>query len=257
MSYPKYPRLAFALSLTGAPDEAKARLLEARDAALKAEGDLQVWAGVDSKTIEPEMITATLGRPAGAVDAVIEVSAPNATDPAVLVDVAGEVGRIVADVVNPEASDVLLGLSHSALAKGTSSHVLVITLCRDARVDPEMLVRWWEIHHSRYNMYSPLGRKVYQQVLSYELTNATEEFKRAAAESSGIRASRDIYESLYINDVPQFLQDLGESGFGEPNVLDEEGFISHEWRIGTPEEAAEARRTGRDTLYMSIIELLS
>lgn len=256
MSYPKYPRLAFALSLTVAPDDAKECLQAARGAALKSGDGLTAWVGVDNKIIEPEQITATLGRPAAAVDAVIEVSAPNATDPAALVDVAGAIGPLVADIVKPDASDVLLGMSHSARATGTSSHAMVITLCRDARVDPAMLVHWWEIHHSRYNMYSPLGRKVYQQILSYELTNATEDFSRAAASAAGLRASRDIYESLFINDVGLFLQDLGESGFGEPNILDEEGFISHEWRIGTPEEAAQARRTGRDTLYMSIIDVL-
>ena len=257
MSYPKFPRLAFALSLKTNGDDAKSCLRAARDAALRVAPGLTAWTGVNNDIIKPEHISDTLGRPAAAIDAAIEVSAPNGDDPAQLVDVAREVGRIIADIVRPDESDVILGLSYSALAKGTSSHANVLTLCRDRRVDPDFLVRWWEIHHSRFNMYSPLGRKVYQQILSYELTNGTDELSQAAASVAGLRATRDVYESSYINDVDQFLADVSESNFGEPNILDEDGFFAHEWRTGTPEEAAEARKTNRDTLYMAMVDILS
>jgi hypothetical protein len=252
--YPRCSRLAFTLALTAPADVARAGLARAAKAARGFAG-VTAWSGIANGLLEADSFGAGLGRPAAIIDAVVEISKDDADDPGPLLAVAIEAHNALIGLYDPARSDVIIGTAHSARS-GRSRTAMVMTLCRAVGIDGDFLVRWWETHHSKYNMTSPRGEKCFQQVASYELVNADHNLSRAAGAVLGMRASRDVYESLFINDVEQYFADVAEADFGADNLRDEAGFFSHTWKLGTEPGASVGMGGEKDILYTGLLDVL-
>lgn len=262
MGYPTVPRLACLVSVV--PERAgelEERLAAARDAATEARPGAKAWAGVlfEVELEDGPSEDMNAGRPIGEpFDGVVEVSLPAGDDPAGLMDAVTAIGRSLEGVIQPDLCEVALGTAYKAKVAPAdlAPYAMLLTFNRDRRVDSATFLYWWQNHHSRFNLRGPIGRPVGEKMVSYEMVGADESLTSAAATEAGFAKTSEYYESVLIEDPSDFIATSIATGIGEAAMYDEEGFISAEWRIGTPEEAAAALESGRDILRMSVVRLL-
>lgn len=255
--YPTLPRLAVVLSLSVSPDEARPLLAAACEAARTSTPDIEAWAGSARTFAAPDADNMFAGRPIGAkVDAVIEVTGTPGGGPEQLLEAARRIGETLSGFAIADESDVVLGTAYCAKS-GKSRAALVMTFSRDRRTDEKTFLHWWQLHHSRFNLHSPTGHPASRGFVSYQLLSRDDALSQAAATASGFRSGYDMYESIFVDDPVRYIADVVASGHGTAALHDEEGFLSHEWRIGTPEQARQARENGRDLMRIAMLEVVA
>jgi hypothetical protein len=262
MGYPTVPRLACLVSvLPDCTDELATRLAAARDAATEARPGAKAWAGVAFKVDLEDAPSGDMhvGRPLGApIDGVVEVSLPADDDPAGLMDAVTAIARSLEGAAQPDLCEVVLGTAYMAKVAPVdlAPYAMLLTFNRDRRTDSASFLYWWQAHHSRFNLGSPAGRPVGEKMVSYEMVGGDESLTSTAATAAGFGKIAEYYESVLIEDPSDFVATAIATGIGEAALYDEEGFISAEWRIGTPEDAAAALESGRDVLRTCVVRLL-
>jgi hypothetical protein len=262
MGYPTAPRLAYLVSaVPERADELEERLAAARDAATEARPGATAWAGVQFEVELEEEPGEDMyaGRPIGEpFEGVVEVSLPAGDDPAGLTDAVTAIGRSLEGVIAPDRCEVVLGTAYKAKVAPAdlAPYAMLLTFNRDRRTDSAAFLYWWQNHHSRFNLGSPAGRPVGEKMASYEMVAADESLTSAAATAAGFDKTAEYYESVLTEDPSDLIATSIASGIGEAAMYDEEGFISAEWRIGTPEQAAAALESGRDVLRISMVRRL-
>lgn len=257
MGYPTVPRLGCVFSLKEAPGNAVEELKEACDRALAVSKGLTGWAGIAHAAVTDNTTGDMLGgRPMGPpIDAVIEITARDC-DRSFLVAAAGVIGQAMANIVKVEECIFVLGDALCARSSALAPHSFVFTGNRDRRTDKEKFVHWWVVHHSRFNIGSPTSASFSDVMLSYELVARDDDLVDAVAKESGIKGTADMFETILMADLDRFLSEAMTSNHGMAAMYDEEGYVSHEWRIGTAEEAVEARRNGRDLAQLGFVDLI-
>lgn len=261
MEFPSFPRLACVVTARhGQREMLPALLVQARDAALSATPGATGWAGL---TLQSEELaegstedTFSGGRPMATLDAVIEISLASGGDGTQLLAAAEAIGVAFGDAADPADCEMVLGNASVAVPASTR-YAVVSTYNRDRRTDLPTFLHWWKVHHVPFMFDSPTGRILAPSIRGYEIVGGQADASAAAAKKAGYALAPEIFEALHIGDPTEFFELAAASGHDAACITDEEGFISYDWRIGSPEQAAESYRSRRDILRVGVVERLS
>jgi len=156
------------------------------------------------------------------IDAVVELTGDEGGSFDALAAAADGLGADLAGVVDAARSSAIAGTCFHVI-EGTGAVMVALGGLRAPGTTMEQLSEWWLHQHAPLVMrtVSPLPN-------SYEQLHADADASRAAAKVAGVGDTHwDMFDSIYVDSVPEFVATMSDPQTGATLFEDEVGHVDH------------------------------